>query len=89
MKLEIPRGGTDWHVCFIDEPGKQASRLTVAEELRLVGPQWWRLKTIRARFVWDDAARSLGLFEYEGTTLGHFAIDVSSEAIEAAEALGL
>lgn len=61
---------------------------TVAEELRSVGVEWWRLETIRARMVWDDAAYNLGLIQRCGR-LGHEAADVSSEAIEAAEALGL
>jgi len=64
-------------------------RMTVASELRRVGLAWWRIESSEARRVFDGAIISLELVAEDWLSLGDIAPDVMSEAIEAAEALGL
>lgn len=61
-----------------------------ALDLRQAGAKWWVLQRRESLDVWLGARLSLGL-EIVNTTAegGVYAVDVSSEAIEAAEALGL
>ncbi len=58
-------------------------------ELRRVGVRWWRIGFEKAANVFDGAIVSLRLDREDWTHLGDIAADVMSEAIEAAEALGL
>lgn len=63
----------------------------VERELRRCGGRWWTLESEAAMNVFWDAAWQLG-FIYVGKVgayLGDDRQDVSSEAIEAAAALGL
>lgn len=60
----------------------------VESELRRVGVRWWTLGK-EAYWMWEGAIVSLELASEEWTLLGEIAADVASEAIEAAEALGL
>ena len=58
----------------------------ISYDLRRVGTRWWQLRSKAAFDVWCGAAESLGLHR---TEWGRHAPDISSEAIEHAEALGL
>jgi hypothetical protein len=62
----------------------------LAADLRRAGAQWWWLQHRESMEVWLGARLSLGLppvnTPVEG---GVYADDISSEAIECAEALGL
>lgn len=61
-----------------------------ARDLRRVGPSWWRLDLPEAFELWLGARLSLGLPPVNTPAeAGVYALDISSEAIEAADALGL
>lgn len=58
-------------------------------ELRQAGSRWWTIRSEAACNVWEGAILSVQLMDVPSPRLGDIADDVSSEAIEAAEALGL
>jgi hypothetical protein len=63
----------------------------VSLELRRVGVRWWLLKSPQALNVWMMARVSLGIVGELGPrgVSGSYGRDIASEAIEAAEALGI
>lgn len=62
----------------------------IAADLRQAGIYWWRLELPESMAIWRAARVSLGLPEVITSAEGwQFAPDISSEAIEHAEALGL
>lgn len=62
----------------------------VSRDLRQAGEKWWQLMLPASMGIWRAARISLGLPETPTVSEGsRYSADISSEAIEHAEALGL
>lgn len=62
----------------------------VARDLRRAGLDWWKFRERESYRLWLGAVESLGLGDHVARfKMSSVAGDIASEAIEAAEALGL